>query len=268
LGAPSLLARLSTALAGSRPLASMAAGRAAIDLPDNDQILYVIGDVHGCLRQLQEMERRIGELAARTADREHVIVLVGDLIDRGPQSADVIDYAMTPPGGNLKRFVLLGNHEEAMLDAKESAVAAGDWLGFGGFETLKSYGADDVPRLQTRADFRQLQRMMEFLVPPDHWEWLRGLPKSLRWRNYFVVHAGVRPGLDINEQALRDLIWIREPFLSSIEDFGAVVVHGHTPGQQPMRYPNRIAVDTGCYASGTLSAVMLDRDIVRFLSVS
>lgn len=264
----SLLTRLSTAFTGGRMTSVPTAGRPHLDLPDRDQALYVIGDVHGCLRQLREMERRIIERAAQFPDREHVIVLVGDMIDRGPQSAEVIDHVMSPLGGNLRRLAIVGNHEETMLEALESPESAADWLSFGGHETLKSYGAGEIPRLQSRADFRQFRRMMDFLVPPDHLEWLRGLPKSIRWRDFFIAHAGVRPGYDLGEQSLRDLIWIREPFLSSDEDFGAVVVHGHTPIARPARFRNRIAVDTGCFASGCLSAVLLDRDKVRFLSVS
>jgi serine/threonine protein phosphatase 1 len=268
MGGVSLLTRLSTALSGGRGGGAAADQRPHIELPDRDQVVYVIGDVHGCLRQLQEMEQRIFQRAAQLPDREHVIVVAGDMIDRGPQSAEVIDYVMSPLGGNLKRFALVGNHEEAMIDAMDSAAAAADWLSFGGHEALKSYGAGDVPRVGSRAEFRQFRRQMEFLVPQEHWDWLRGLPKSLRWRNYLVVHAGIRPGYDLEDQSLRDLISIREPFLSSQEDFGAVIVHGHTPSPRPLRYPNRIAVDTGCYVSGVLSAAILDRDSVRFLSVS
>lgn len=268
MGTASLLSRLSAALSGARTGTPAAGARPSLVLPDRDQVLYVVGDVHGCLRQLEALESRILERAAHFADREHVIVLVGDLIDRGPDSAAVIDRAMTPLGGNVRRIVLAGNHEEAMLDSMESAAAAADWLSFGGHETLKSYGADDIPRVDSRAGFRKFQRLMEFLVPPDHLEWLRALPKAVSWRDYFVVHAGVRPGLDLDEQSQRDLQWIREPFLSSQEDLGAVVVHGHTPSETPLRYPNRIAVDTGCYMGGRLSAAMLDRDSVGFLSVS
>ncbi|MBB3929490.1 serine/threonine protein phosphatase 1 [Kaistia hirudinis] len=268
MGATSLLSRLSAALSGVRAAAPAAGTRPTLALPDRDQVLYVIGDIHGCLRQLEALESLIVERASHIADREHVIVLVGDLVDRGPQSASVIDRAMALLGGNVRRIVLAGNHEEAMLDSIESATAAADWLSFGGHETLKSYGADEIPRVDSRAGFRKFQRMMEFLVPPEHIEWLRALPKAVRWRDYFITHAGVRPGLDLDEQSQRDLQWIREPFLSSDEDFGAVVVHGHTPSETPMRYANRISVDTGCFMGGRLSAAMLDRDSVGFLSVS
>ena len=264
----SLLGKLSAALSGGQATVADMARRPHLDLPDLGQSLYVIGDVHGCLRQLQEMERRILARAAHFADREHVIVLVGDMIDRGPESAAVIDHVMSPTVGNVRRLALLGNHEEAMLEAFESAGAAADWLSFGGHETLKSYGAGDIPRLTSRGEFRQLRRMLDFLVPPDHVAWLRSLPRSIGWRDYFIVHAGVRPGLELEEQSLVDLISIREPFLSSQEDFGAVVVHGHTPTARPVRYANRIAVDTGCFASGCLSAALLEGGQVRFLSVS
>jgi len=268
MGAASLLSKLSSAFGGARPAAAVAEPHPGIELPDRDQVLYVVGDVHGCLLQLVELERKIEERARRFPDREHIVVYVGDLIDRGPRSADVIDHVMAPACGSFRRIALLGNHEEAMLEARHDSTAAADWIGFGGFETLKSYGATDMPRLASRSDFRQLQRMIDFLVPEEHWEWLGALPRSLRWRGYFVAHAGIRPGCDLAEQSLRDLIWIREPFLSSREDFGAVVVHGHTPQAAPERYPNRIGVDTGCFMTGCLSAAMLDRDTVHFLTVS
>lgn len=264
----SLLSRISHVLTRERPRGVDEDLHPGIVLPDTGQSVYVIGDVHGCLRQLRELELRIAERAKQFPDREHVIVLVGDLIDRGPDSAAVIDHVMSPTAGNLRRLVLLGNHERALLDALEDPGAAAGWMEFGGRETLLSYGAGEIPRLNSRADFRQLRRMMEFLIPAEHIEWLRARPRSIRWGGYFIAHAGVRPGFDLEEQTLGDLVSIREPFLSSNADFGAVVVHGHTPTEQPARYANRIAVDTGCFMSGRLTAAMLEADCVRFLSVS
>ena len=188
------------------------------------QRIYAVGDVHGCLDPLRALHARIAaDLAARPAGTA-VLIHLGDLIDRGPDSAGVVELlsAGPPPGGITEVVNLLGNHEAMLLAALEPGVKETvplQWLVNGGADALLSWG---VPRKAEPARWAEL-------LPPAHLAFLRGLVPSHRAGGYLFVHAGVRPNVPFEQQKLQDLLWIREPFLSSTADHGAVVVHGHTP---------------------------------------
>lgn len=222
-------------------------------------VVYAIGDVHGCRDQLLALEALIAADAAAVTGEKWVITL-GDYIDRGPASAGVIGHLMAPQDNGLKRFSLYGNHEKLLLDFLDNPPANVDWLRWGGLHTLKSYGltvdfADpDVKPLRTYA-----AELAEAL-PPAHRTWLETLPVCLSLPGFLFVHAGIRPNIRLEHQTDDDLVWIRAPFLEAKLPAGLRVVHGHTPGPEPVVTPSRIDVDTMCYSTGVLTAVRITPD--------
>lgn len=215
--------------------------------------VYAVGDVHGCLAQLIEMERIIAE-DARDLDGDAWLVTVGDHIDRGPASREVVAHVMGPARSGLRRFALLGNHEAMLLDFLRDPIAHGYWLEEGGIETLASYGIvlTDGSR----------QSVLEALraFPEEHRAFIEALPIYLSLPGWLFVHAGIRPGLPLALQSDDDLVWIREPFLTSQLTGGLRIVHGHTPGRDVVVTPHRIDIDTHCFHSGVLSAVRVTPD--------
>ena len=228
--------------------------------------IYAIGDIHGRLDLLQAMDALLREDRDAYPVARAVCIYLGDLIDRGPDSFGVIEYFLSPPDDGLERRFLRGNHEEVALNVFDDAGAFASWHDFGGLETLHSYGVN-LRSLVADADGSLAHAAWRTKLPRDHLAFLRGLESMLVVGDYCFVHAGVRPGVGIGDQASRDLMWIRDPFLGWRGDFGKVIVHGHTPVDEPERHPNRINVDTGAYLSSRLTAVALEGDSVRFLSV-
>ena len=221
--------------------------------------VYAIGDVHGCDRELKKLLKRIAKDLAGYEGRS-TLVFLGDYIDRGPDSAGVVERLI---GGDLpgdRHIFLKGNHEAAMLEALEGKALG--WLAYGGIQTLESYGVDKKALFNTPS----VKKLISRHVPDAHLDFFRSLRTSKKIGRYLFVHAGIRPGVPIEEQEERDLFWIREDFLKSKKDHGLVVVHGHTVSEKPQRKKNRIGLDTGCYASGTLTAVRLEGDAVDFLT--
>lgn len=217
--------------------------------------VYAIGDVHGCLPELIELERRI-EADATGPDGEKWIVMLGDYVDRGPYSAQVIEHLLRPPSAGLRRFCLIGNHEQMMLDFLQDPLTHAYWLDEGGVETLRSYRLPPFAAPQGS-------------IPGAHLQFLRELPISLSLPGWYFVHAGIRPGLSLAAQTDEDLIWIREPFLSARLPRGLRVVHGHTPGPVPVVTAYRICIDTQCFLSGRLTAARVTRNgAISFLAVS
>jgi len=221
------------------------------------QRAYAIGDVHGCLDLLESLLARIESEIAESPRRRTSIIFLGDLIDRGPASAQVLEHLRTyrPPGA--KTHFIMGNHEEVMLRvlAGETGLLS-SWLKFGGAQTLRSYGLDaaKVSKLPAERMLAELRRA----VPSDHIAFLRSFADSISFGSYLFVHAGIRPGVDLSEQSQSDLRWIREPFLDDPSDHGFVVVHGHTITNEVEVTPNRIGIDTGAFCTGTLTALAID----------
>jgi serine/threonine protein phosphatase 1 len=221
--------------------------------------IYAVGDVHGCLDRLTALHAAIAaDLLARPVP-DALLLHIGDYIDRGPDSAQVIAYlrgANPVPGSRMVN--LMGNHEDMLLAAlgAEDDVPALGWLQNGGRETLASWR---IPHNLPRAGWA------ERLPKPDI-AFLRALVLSHREGGYLFVHAGIRPGVELENQDRHDLMWIREPFLSSKKEFGVVVVHGHTPGRAPVIRPNRIGIDTGAVYGGELSCAVLEADRLGFLT--
>jgi serine/threonine protein phosphatase 1 len=219
--------------------------------------IYAIGDVHGCLDQLQAIEARIATDAG-DLEGEKWLVTVGDHVDRGPRSADVVAHVMGPAPAGFRRFALIGNHEQMMLDFLGNPAAHAYWLDEGGMETLASYGIEfDYPPLRAS---EALRRMLDERFPADHRQFLETLPSYLSLPGWLFVHAGIRPGIPLAMQSDEDLIWIRAPFLTSQMTGGLRVVHGHTPGRDIVVTPHRIDIDTHCFHTGKLSAVRVTPD--------
>ncbi|HEX8365516.1 MAG TPA: metallophosphoesterase [Allosphingosinicella sp.] len=218
---------------------------------------YAIGDVHGRLDLLEDLLERIEADNAARASAKTYLVLLGDLIDRGPDSAGVVERFVSNPPAWARPIYLQGNHEEFLLDVltgREETV--GHWLTYGGYQCAASYGVSQGSTLN--ATSAEIVARLKAAVPQSHIDFLRNMADSFRFGDYLFVHAGIRPGVPLAEQSQRDLRWIREGFLDSGDDHGVVVVHGHTIVDKVEQLANRIALDTGAYRSGVLTAIGIE----------
>jgi len=217
-------------------------------------IVYAIGDVHGCLDQLLELEA----LIARDC-QEHglpaLTVTLGDYVDRGPASAGVLDHLVLTRPSVGTRVCLAGNHEIMMLDFLSSPRHDHMWLANGGTETLQSYGLD-VKTLFQGGKRRTVERLAS-VIPVEHLEFLAGLPVSLALPGYVLVHAGMVPGRALEEQLEDDMLWMRIPAGPFPQEPYGTIVHGHTPGPRVVVEEGRVCVDTSAFASGILTAMRI-----------
>lgn len=231
-------------------------------IPDGLRV-YAIGDVHGCLVQLNSLLALIAEDCANSATRFQIIFL-GDYVDRGPDSKGVID-TMLAMREKLNVCFIRGNHDQVMLDFLEDPALYRNWRDFGGRETLLSYGVTP-PLFDNERVFTEARDALRVALPENHLRFLNELEYSVEIGGYYFTHAGVRPSVPLDRQMPEDLMWIRDEFLLSDADFGKIVVHGHSPMEAPVQRFNRISVDTGAYATGHLSAAVLEGTTCRFLS--
>lgn len=233
-----------------------------------DTVVYAVGDVHGRLDLLERMVARIAADAGRVRARRRVVVFLGDYVDRGPQSRAVVEYlsAGPPSDGPLASaewICLKGNHEDYLVRFLTEAAGDRAWLQNGGLATVESY-AGTVDGLAN--DLPGLQMMLSRAVPPAHLRWMVRLPVRHVEGDYLFVHAGIRPGIALEDQDPADLLWIRDDFLSASTTFEKVVVHGHSTTSLPEIRPNRIGIDTGAYRSGRLTTLVLEGADKRFLA--
>jgi serine/threonine protein phosphatase 1 len=233
-------------------------------LPEGLRV-YAIGDVHGCAHLLDRLHGEIEADLARDRPAEVQLVYLGDYVDRGPDSAGVLDRLAHPPSAGLNRILLKGNHEHMLTNFLTDSTVGSSWLHLGGLETLLSYRID-VNAVLARTGFEGLADEFRKRVPPEHTAMLTRLQSCASFGDYFFCHAGVRPRVSLDRQNPRDLMWIRHEFLESTEDFGKMIVHGHSPVEQPDVRANRINIDTGAYATGRLTALVLQGAERRFLS--
>lgn len=230
-----------------------------------DHRVYAVGDIHGRVDLLRELLEMVKEDMATRPKLQNTIVFLGDYIDRGPDSAAVIDYLSEFSVSDVECILLMGNHEKYMIDLVTGTVPIDLWLRNGGIATLKSYGIE----LNTPENFNDigvLQSEMKKKVPEHHWDFLNNLRTSWQLDGIFFAHAGINPTRPLRQQNDQDLIWIREKFLNSERDHGALIVHGHTPHQEPEFLRNRINVDTLAWQSNHLTTVALENGQCRFLS--
>lgn len=228
---------------------------------------YAVGDVHGRLDLLDQLLAKIeADIAARRA-RQNLIVFLGDLIDRGPQSAQVVERLRTWQPRDASTVFLCGNHEEVLLRvlAGEPRIL-GDWLKFGGAECLASYGLPTAGLADQ--DGSQALAAIKAAIPAAHQDFLATFADTFRFGDYLFVHAGIRPGLSVAAQQQKDLRWIRHPFLEDSTDHGFVVVHGHTITDAVDERANRVGIDTGAYRSGVLTAMVVEDSDRWFLDTT
>ena len=218
---------------------------------------YAVGDVHGRLDLLQDLLAKIHAELQHHPAAKTLLVFVGDLIDRGPSSAQVVERLRTYNRDGVKTVFLLGNHEEVLLRILGGDASLIDkWRWFGGAECLQSYGAD--PNQLDRASDEEALAIVRKAIPREHVRFLESFSDSCAFGDYLFVHAGVRPGVGVEQQRQSDLRWIRDPFLSDGSDHGCIVVHGHTICQVVEQRANRIGIDTGAYRSGVLTALGIE----------
>lgn len=229
--------------------------------------IYAIGDIHGRVDLLRNLHRLILRDAVKSDVGRFLVVYLGDYIDRGPDSRAVVDLLIDDPLAGFETVHLIGNHEAYLMQFLEDNSIASHWMTYGGDTTLESYGIDlkEPTKGQTRAD--QLQERLLEALPQSHLDFYRSLVACHSEGGYFFAHAGVRPGVALEDQDLHDLMWIREPFLRSRVDLGKVVVHGHTPVEEPELRSNRIGIDTGAVYGGPLTALVLEGMTMSFIQV-
>lgn len=218
---------------------------------------YVVGDVHGRLDLLETLLERIEADIRVRPRRKTSIVFLGDLIDRGPSSAGVVERLRTFRPDFATPLFLMGNHEEVLLRILEGeASLIPSWLRFGGTETLRSYGLD-ADELGNSTDAEAIARVRR-AVPEAHSAFIANFADTVSFGDYLFVHAGIRPGVELSEQSKTDLRWIRDPFLEDQGERDFVVVHGHTIRPDVEITANRIGIDTGAFQSGVLTALAID----------
>lgn len=227
--------------------------------------IYAIGDVHGHLELLREMHGRIAGEIERDQRPDWRIIHLGDLIDRGPDSKGVIEFLMAAQARDSRNIVLTGNHDVGLLDFLGHPDPQGLFVRFGGVETAWSYGVRF--KAGNLAELRESHAQLLRAVPEGHLRWLRGLPYSASFGDFFFCHAGIRPEVALDAQDPHDLIWIRREFLNHPGLHPKVVVHGHTPQAEAEVMANRVNVDTGVFYSGALTALMIDGADKQLFSV-
>lgn len=228
--------------------------------PTSGELIYAVGDVHGRYDLLQALlELVVKDWQARAPERRPLLIFCGDYVDRGPQSAEVVEGLIwLQRRTDVQACFLKGNHEAGLMRFLDHPTDAGGWFRFGGVETLRSYGVPPPAPDDAGACFRARDLLLR-RMPSSHLRFMERLELMLVVGDYAFVHAGVQPGTDLKRQREEDLLWIREEFLEDEGPFEKVIVHGHSwVDAQPRLLPHRIGIDTGAYATGVLSAVRLD----------
>jgi serine/threonine protein phosphatase 1 len=226
------------------------------------QRVYAVGDIHGRVDLFAALAEAIDADDAAAVPADTTVVLLGDLVDRGADSAGVIALARAWQHRRRVR-ILAGNHEEMFLRSFASLEMFRHFLRHGGRETVLSYGIDRAAFAQ--AELEEAQAMMRTAVPAEDIAFLEGFEDMIAVGDYLFVHAGIDPSVPIEEQKIHDLRWIREPFLSNAEPYGQVVVHGHTISETPEDCGNRIGIDTGAFMTGRLTALVLEGTQRRYI---
>jgi serine/threonine protein phosphatase 1 len=239
--------------------------RTRLQFDPGDMPIYAIGDIHGRLDLLQQAERSINDNAARLPGRK-LIVTLGDYIDRGPSSAQVISHLMAPPPPDFDRICLTGNHEIMMLDYIDGLISFGDWMQMGADALLRSYGLDPAQLPLVFPSASKLDAFIRQSLPRPHLDFLRTLPILADTPDVLFVHAGIDPSRPIMNQSDEDLVFIRQRFFDSRVQLPKLVVHGHTPVEWPGVHDRRLNLDTGAFRSNRLTVARLWRGQVHLFS--
>ncbi len=236
-------------------------------VPDGRRV-YAVGDIHGRLDLLRALHRLIERDAAARPDLARTVVYLGDYVDRGRLSRQTIDYLLDQPLPGFESVYLRGNHEAVMVRSLADPRTARHWLGLGGDMTLCSYGITLTASEATPETITEARTALRDALPRRHYRFLRRLRPAHTVGDYHFVHAGIRPGVPLDTQDPEDLMWIRDKFLTSKKHHGKVVVHGHSPVEEVEFRDNRIGIDTGAYASGRLTALVLEGTTRRLLATA
>ena len=219
--------------------------------------IYAVGDVHGRLDALDGLIAAIRSDAASAA--QPILVMLGDYVDRGPASREVLDRLIELEGdARLETRFIRGNHDDTMLQFLTVPSIGASWCSFGGAETLKTYGVDAPLMNDDPQGWEAAREAFAAAISPQQVRFLQALEAYAEYGDYFFTHAGVRPGVELEEQDPHDLMWIRDDFLRGSATFSKAIVHGHTPEEDAFVSDRRIGVDTGAYATGRLTAVVLE----------
>lgn len=220
--------------------------------------VYAIGDIHGSLVPLRLLRDAIREHAEAHPIARKCLIYLGDYIDRGFDSRAVIELLVNDPLPGFEHVFIKGNHEDGMLRFLADGSNALFWVAYGGIATMVSYGVKPPDPANDENEVTRARKELAQKLPPAHLDFLAKLEPYRVEGDYLFVHAGIRPGVPLDEQREEDLLWIREDFLRSQQEFGKCVVHGHSITRQPDFQPNRIGIDTGAFASGTLTCLVLE----------
>jgi serine/threonine protein phosphatase 1 len=225
--------------------------------------LYIIGDIHGRSDLLDKMVGQIHRDMDKFGHCESVTITLGDYVDRGWDSRGVLDRLSRNPFPT-RYLALAGNHEALFEAFLQEPSVADRWRRFGGLETLNSYGVS-IADIMLGKGFDAAARALRAAVPDEHYAFLASLKPYLSIGEYYFCHAGIRPSVPLEQQKIADLLWIREEFLSSKQHFEKMIIHGHSPNEWPEVKPNRINIDTGAFATGRLTCLVIDSERSRLL---
>ena len=235
-------------------------------VPDQQRI-YVIGDIHGRADLLTKLLSAI-QLDAQATDKHNFLIYLGDYIDRGPQSREVIDLILNTACRGFTQIHLMGNHEEFLLRFLNAPEQSAPWLEYGGKETLLSYGVSVPLGVLTPNKLKGIAVDLLSALPKEHRLFFERLHDFYELGDYFFTHAGINPNRPLHRQISDDLRWIREPFLSHTPPYAKIIVHGHTITDTPEFHQNRISIDTGAYHSGRLTCLVLEQNTRRIIQTS
>lgn len=227
--------------------------------------VYCIGDIHGCVDLLANIHQLIIE-DSKAYTGEKIAVYLGDYIDRGLHSKEVVDLLLNKPLTGFKSIYLRGNHEQVLLDFLNfDPNIATQWFNFGGQATFFSYGVS-IAGIPFGKKLIQLQKDLADKIPTEHLSFYTQLNFYYECGDYFFVHAGIKPKVSLKRQSELDMMWIRDEFLNSNARYTKMIVHGHSITDEAVILPNRIGIDTGAYMSGKLTCLVLEGDKKRFIT--
>jgi serine/threonine protein phosphatase 1 len=225
--------------------------------------IYAVGDIHGRADLLTSLCAQVDEDLRERPTLQPIHVFLGDYIDRGAHSRDVIE-TLVARRRQHNVILLKGNHEDCASQFLRNPGKLSQWARIGGLDTIQSYGIS-ASRIDDDKAKRQVALALSKSMPQSHLLFLENLALSFSCGDFFFAHAGVRPGVALQAQTQHDLLWIRGDFLDHEEDFGKIIVHGHTPIREPEIRSNRINIDTGAYATDRLTCLVLEDDRIGFL---
>ena len=239
-------------------------------LSTDGRLIYAIGDVHGRLDLLEDLLRRIADdIAVSKSAQRPVLIFLGDYVDRGAFSKGVIDCVIKLKAlGDIEVRALKGNHEQSLLGFLTDPQVGPGWFQHGGAATLVSYGVAAPQTHNATEIWEQASEAFAKVLPAEHLKFYRELEISAEYGDYIFVHAGLRPGVPIEQQTEQDMLWIRAEFLEERRPFGKVVVHGHSPEPEPFLSKVRLGLDTGAYATGILTAARLFDGACTFIQAT